>query len=83
MSSIVVLSGLVAMELVNVGSKSEHLGCVLKTDDGATIGLCWRGELNPFTYDTLRPYVGRKCDVIGSFYGGILMVQIIEAIRKK
>ncbi len=78
-----ILRGNVATRTVNVGSKSEHEGCVLETEDGSAVPIWWWGESNPFCYDTLLPYVGRICDVTGYFQQGVFVVTTIEVVPRK
>ena len=50
------------------GSKSEHVGPVLVTEDGSRIKLYLNGD-NPFENTGLRPYDGRNVRLTGEFKG--------------
>lgn len=66
-------NGLVEKKLINIGSRSEHEGVLLTTDEGNIFELRIKGH-NPFSDPELDAFAGQKVSVEGDAYRGLLFV---------
>lgn len=58
------LIGTIEKRLVNKGTKSEHRGCILTTDDGEKHQIRYRDE-NSFELEYTSLFVGKRVEVAG------------------
>ena len=69
------------------GSKSEHSAPILVTEDGALVRVMIDGD-NPFTHDLLRPHLGQRVSVRGTWRRGVVRVaaedlKVLEAAAEE
>ena len=69
-------TGTVRFDLVAEGSKQEHKGAVLDTQEG-NVRLFVRGD-NPFEANLLRPFEGSELTLSGVWKKGVLIVEPSE-----
>ena len=69
-------TGTICFKLVAEGSKQEHKGAVLETQEGM-IRLFVRGD-NPFEGTMLRPFEGQELTLSGVWKRGVLIVEPSE-----
>lgn len=69
------IEGVVTKRKVAKGSKSEHVGYFIVTDDGEEKPIRIQGE-NAFEQPTLRALAGKRCRVEGcTLHGNVWLVK--------
>jgi hypothetical protein len=73
------LTGTIELVINLEGSKSEHVGPVLKSDDGNTYRLFVIGD-NPFQNSSLEQFIGKRVNLSGVWRNGVVRV-VLEDVE--